>query len=294
MIVNENKCNGFCLIHKPKGLSSFKALYPIKKLYHNSKIGHAGTLDLEASGLLVVGIGNYTRLLDFVQDLPKVYEFDIIFGITTNTYDASGDITEKKDFERLPKEAIESIVKGFSGEIVQKPPIFSALKKDGKKAYIEARKGNDIHLDPRKVFIYSFDIISFELNKIKCQVKCSKGTYVRSLAHEIGQKVALGAVADNIVRTAIGDQTLDSANAYDDESELQNTLTFQQMVPNFPKVEIVKAEDIESISQGRSLFISDESSLKENICYQICNENQELLALGKKTGLYLKPYKVFL
>lgn len=199
--------SGILLLDKPTGVSSFAALYPVKRSFRGARVGHAGTLDPAASGLLVVGIGAGTRLLEFLEGMPKRYRFGLRLGATTDTCDAEGTILSRAPAETVAavtRERLEAALPEFRGDILQAPPAYSAIKVDGERAYARARAGEDVVLPPRPVRITRLEVVSFAPGHAELEVDCSKGTYVRSLARDLGERLGCGAHATDIRRTAIG------------------------------------------------------------------------------------------
>lgn len=204
--------HGILLLDKPPGESSFAALYPVKRAFggkKGAKVGHAGTLDPAASGLLIVGVGAGTRLLEFLEAMPKSYRFRLHLGIETDSYDLEGEVLARKDASHVTREALEALLPEFIGSIAQMPPAYSAIKIDGKRAYERARDGETVTMSPRNVRIDRLEILSFDASDAAnvtavIEMDCSKGTYVRSLAHDVGQRLGCGGAADQIRRLAIG------------------------------------------------------------------------------------------
>jgi tRNA pseudouridine55 synthase len=208
--------HGILLLDKPVGESSFQALYPVKRAFggkKGAKIGHAGTLDPAASGLLVVGVGNATRLLEFMEEMPKSYRFTLKLGIETDSYDLDGEIVAERDASGVTRADIEALLPRFRGEILQAPPAYSAVKIDGRRAYDLARAGETVAIAPRRVRVDRLEILSFAPGAVAMELDCSKGTYVRSIAHELGQLLGCGAVAADIRRTATGPFRVENAIA---------------------------------------------------------------------------------
>lgn len=199
------------LIDKPKGWTSFDVIAKLRGILKIRKIGHAGTLDPMATGLLLVCTGKWTKKIDGLQAQIKTYEGTITLGASTATYDAESEPHAFFDWEHLKLDDIREAISSFIGEIDQLPPAFSAIKVNGKRAYDLARKGISPELKPRSVHIYSYEILSYEAPEINFRVVCSKGTYIRSLAHDLGVKLNNGAYLSRLVRTAIGEYTLDQA-----------------------------------------------------------------------------------
>ena len=218
------------LINKPFGWSSFavvkKIRYLIKKKYNLKKIkvGHAGTLDPLATGLLIICTGKFTKKITAIQDAKKVYEGEITFGGSTLSYDLETKVTCLKPTNHITLDLVKKTATNFVGDIAQKPPAFSALKKDGERLYKKARRGEKIDIKSRKVNVDYFNIIKFNNPKLTFGIKCSKGTYIRSIANDFGKKLNSGAYLSKLCRTAIGDYKLTkSINLEDFENELNTS-----------------------------------------------------------------------
>ncbi|MEM9687017.1 MAG: tRNA pseudouridine(55) synthase TruB [Bacteroidota bacterium] len=205
------------LIDKPLQWSSFQAVNKMKwgirkKLgIKKIKIGHAGTLDPLATGLLLVCTGKYTKKIPEIQEQPKTYTGTFIVGATTPSYDLETEIDATYTTAHLTDNLINDTTEQFLGEIMQFPPVFSALKKDGKRLYTLARAGQNIVVTPRKIKITTFDITKIELPEIHFSVMCSKGTYIRALAHDFGKALGSGAYLSALCRTKIGDYNVKDA-----------------------------------------------------------------------------------
>lgn len=199
------------LIDKPLDWTSFDAVKKVRIATRVAKVGHAGTLDPLATGLLIICTGKFTKKITEYMGMPKSYTGTMILGASTPTYDLESEPEFFQNFEHITKENILETVKNFTGEILQMPPIHSAIKKDGEKAYVLARKGKEVKLDPRKITIFSFEILSVQLPAIQFKVKCSTGTYIRSLAHDFGKALGTGAYLSQLRRTNIGEFSVDDA-----------------------------------------------------------------------------------
>lgn len=198
---------GFLLIDKPEGPTSHDIVDQLRKILDLRRIGHAGTLDPFASGLLLVGIGKATRLLEYLGKEDKTYSFELILGSTTDTYDRTGTIQPYADSlspGRVEATSIQNILKEFIGEGKQTPPPFSAIKYKGKRLYQYAREGKKIDVQPRNVVIHSFKLLSYDYPRVLLEARVSKGTYIRSLGHDMGKRLGTGAYVQNLRRTAIG------------------------------------------------------------------------------------------
>ena len=195
--------NGIVNIYKPLGITSFGAVHRVRKICGVKKVGHTGTLDPEAEGVLPVCIGNATKAAGLLTAADKKYRAVIRLGITTDTQDAQGTVLSRC-IPEVTEDEFCRIVKKFIGEIFQVPPMFSAIKKDGKKLYELARQGIEIEREPRKINIFSISVSEFDGDSAVLDVTCSKGTYIRTLCHDIGQALGCGAVMEKLIRTASG------------------------------------------------------------------------------------------
>lgn len=212
----QNDYCGLLLVNKPSGITSFKLVNTIRKKLQIKKAGHCGTLDPLASGLMLVLLGKATKMQDNFMKKDKVYLADIRLGMRTESGDLDGNIVSESDYSHVTNEKIKDVCAGFTGEIEQIPPMFSALKVGGRKLCDLARKGIEIERKARKIMIYSIDILDFFNGIIKIRVKCSSGTYIRTLAEDIGKKLKTDAVLNNLVREEIGDYSLTEAVALDE------------------------------------------------------------------------------
>ena len=218
------------LIDKPLKWSSFQAVnklkYILKRKYNlpkKFKIGHAGTLDPLASGLLIICTGKFTKSITEIQAQEKEYTGTIMVGATTPSYDLETEIDATFPTEHITEELILETTKQFLGEIDQKPPVFSAIKKDGKRLYEHARAGEEVEIQSRKTTIYEFEITRIQLPEIDFRVKCSKGTYIRSLAFDFGKAVNSGGYLTALRRTKIGDfDIINSENLALEKSYFEN------------------------------------------------------------------------
>jgi len=205
--------SAFVLIDKPVGITSFKALSAVKKQFGTKRVGHAGTLDMAASGLLVAALGKCTRLLPYIEAQEKVYSFDLHLGISTDTLEPTGNILKKDDNSARTAKEVEAVLRTFIGEIEQIPPAFSAIKINGKRASDLALEGLDPNLSSRKVLIHELSLCeTTQPQAFRILCKCSKGTYIRSLARDIAEKLATCGVAGCIRRVAIGGISVEQAS----------------------------------------------------------------------------------
>jgi len=208
------------LIDKEKGKSSFNAIYRIRKIINVKKVGHAGTLDPAATGLLIICVGKKTKEIYKYQDLDKVYSGTIELGKRTASMDKETEVIEEKDFSFVTEEMVEDVRKSFIGKIEQTPPMYSALKQNGKRLYKLARKGIEVERKSREVTIYEFEITRLALPEIDFRIKCSKGTYIRVIADDLGKKLGCGGYLKSLRREAIGEYSVTDALTVNEFSEL--------------------------------------------------------------------------
>jgi len=203
---------GVLLIDKPTGISSFAVLRELKRRFHQPKMGHLGTLDPLATGLLVVFVGSATKLIPYFAELEKTYEVTLELGKSSDTYDVTGQVAITDPFTLPSPKILHEALPSFLGTHWQVQPPFSALKFQGKRAYEHARAGTTIDLGKRQVTISSLDLLSEELPIVELRVACSSGTYIRSFVHELGQQVGTGAIMTDLRRTQVGPFRLDQAH----------------------------------------------------------------------------------
>jgi len=216
------------LIDKPLEWSSFQAVnavkWAIRKRYQLKKIkvGHAGTLDPLASGLLLICAGKFTKRIHEFQGMPKEYEGTITFGSSTPSYDLETEVDNVYPINHITHELIHKTKALFLGKIAQKPPVFSALKKDGKRMYEYAREGKELEIKARFVEILEFEILDINLPELRFRIKCSKGTYIRSIAHDFGKALNSGGHLSSLRRTKIGDYNVNKAVTPANFKEMMN------------------------------------------------------------------------
>lgn len=206
---------GFLNVHKPVGCTSRDVVNTIQRILKPLKVGHAGTLDPLASGVLVVAVGSATRIIDLVQQQPKVYEATFRFGVFSPTDDLEGELEENAG-PIPPRDRVIETLPRFIGEIQQVPPAFSAIKVAGKRAFDLARQGREVNLQPRPVTIYSLELMDYTASEVRLRMRCSAGTYVRSLGRDLAEALGTKAVMTSLARTEIGGFTLDNARPWND------------------------------------------------------------------------------
>lgn len=199
------------LVDKPKDWTSFDVVKKLRHAIRIKKIGHAGTLDPMATGLLILCTGKFTKKIEEFMGAEKEYEGTLVLGATTPSYDAESEVDATFPWEHISEEDLRRQASSMTGDISQMPPIFSALKVDGKRAYDLARQGKEVKLEPRQVHIREFEITAVRWPEVDFRVSCSKGTYIRSLAYDFGKALGSGAYLNRLVRTRIGDFKLAEA-----------------------------------------------------------------------------------
>jgi tRNA pseudouridine55 synthase len=285
---------GFLNINKPSGISSRTAVDRVVRLVPRGlKVGHAGTLDPLASGVLVVAIGSATRLIDRVQQMAKRYRATFQLGQSSPTEDTEGEITLLDDAPQPTDEQLATAAKTFVGDILQRPPIFSALKVGGRRAYALARKGAEVELEPRPITVHRLNVIEYRYPEVVLDIECSSGTYVRSLGRDLAEQLGTAAVMSALVRTGIGDFSTTDSCELGGLSELQISKNLQPMavaIANLPRLTLSSAAAIE-IGHGRRITWEDAPAVDEIAAFDehglffailaCCGENQ------------LKPLRVF-
>lgn len=256
--------NGIFLCDKPFGLTSHDVVDSLRKLLGQKKIGHTGTLDPQATGLMVICLGQATKIARFISDVDKTYEAEITLGQRSSTFDAEG-IGQETPFEKVPEMSeaeIVSVLSSFKGAIKQKVPIYSAVKVDGQRLYKSARKGKAVETPVRDVFIDSIKLLTFNLPKIFVEISCSKGTYIRTIANDIGENIGCGAYLSGLKRTRVGKYSLADASSlkevelFKKDGSLAKYIKPIESVLPFPSIR-VKEEFNSLIIAGRSPQFKD-------------------------------------
>ena len=246
--------SGILLLNKPSGISSNQALQKAKKILKVSKAGHFGTLDPLAEGLLIIGINSGTKLSKFLLNDEKEYEATIRLGISTDTDDSEGRVITSNNTE-ISIETLLEILDQFRGEQAQIPPKYSAIKIQGRKLYDYARKGEEIDIQPRKVTIHFLEILEFEYPTLQIKLKVSKGTYIRSIARDLGHKLGVGAHLTKLVRTGQGNFSLVNATTFENLNE-QKILDLDKVFYETSCIEISSSQ-LKDLEHGRRPFFNN-------------------------------------
>lgn len=282
---------GFLSVYKPVGKTSHDVVAYFRKLLKIKKIGHTGTLDPFAEGVLPICIGNSTRLIEYLPD-DKAYLAFVQFGKATDSYDIEGNVIFQSD-KKVAKEDVEQALKKIEGDIEQLPPIYSAIKVNGKKLYEYAREGKSVEIKPRKVTIYKIELKNFDYDNQVAQVyvECSKGTYIRSIANDLGQVLGCGGFLTRLIRTKAGKFLLENSKKMEDFSSkeiVENNLIEPISMLNYETYSLNNSEKID-ISNGKPLL---NKSIKnaENL---ILVYNDCIKAIASSCDGCIKVKKVF-
>lgn len=278
--------NGIINVKKEKGYTSHDVVAKLRGILQMKKIGHTGTLDPDATGVLPVCVGKATKVCDLLTNKDKSYVAEVKLGITTDTLDMTGEVLSRKDV-LVTEEEIKEVVKSFIGEIKQIPPMYSAIKVNGRKLYELARQGKEIERKPRVVTIHQIKILkmSLEQEEFTIEVTCSKGTYIRSLCQDIGEKLACGAAMKSLVRTKVGRFKIEDALTLSEiEQEVKEAgtrgilLPIAQVFEGFPNC---------YVKESAMKYLKNGNMLKANSCsLPIPKEGQEVCMYGTDGDFY--------
>ncbi|AJH22165.1 MULTISPECIES: tRNA pseudouridine(55) synthase TruB [Bacillus] len=296
---------GVVLLHKPKGMTSHDCVFKLRKILREKRIGHTGTLDPDVTGVLPICVGRATKIAQFLTSETKTYEGEVTLGFSTTTEDASGEVVEKQDVNRvITRKEVEEVLAELTGTIEQMPPMFSAVKVNGKKLYEYARAGQEVERPVRTITIHEFVLLDerevFEGENIsfRFRVTCSKGTYVRTLAVMIGEKLGFPSHMSHLVRTASGEFLLEDCISFEEiEENVQNGtvesifISIDEALSKFPKM-VVDEKQAEKIKNG--MFLNNELETTAPFI-TVFDKNDRCLAIyehhPKHPGM-LKPMKV--
>ncbi len=254
--------HGILLLDKSLGVSSNRALQEVKRLYNANKAGHTGSLDPLATGLLPVCFGEATKVSAYLLDQDKRYHVVVQLGIVTDTGDAEGVVIQSSPVAPFTKSELENCLKAFVGPIDQVPPMYSALKHQGRKLYEYARDGLTIERKPRRITIYQLELIEYNQDQLMLDVHCSKGTYIRTLAEDIGQALGCGGSVNKLRRLTVGSFSINQAHTIeqllemDDEQLLQSMIAVDNPLSGMPAVNVT-AEQAKAIKHGQALQIDN-------------------------------------
>lgn len=282
--------HGIINVYKEKGFTSHDVVAKLRGIVGQKKIGHTGTLDPDATGVLPVCLGKATKLCDLLTDKNKTYEAVLLLGKTTDTQDITGEVLEEKSTEALTEEKVREAIEGFIGDYEQIPPMYSALKVNGKKLYELAREGKVIERKARPVKILDIQILEIDLPKVRMEVSCSKGTYIRTLCHDIGEKLGCGGCMESLIRTRVSTfriedaKTLDEIETLKQEGKLAELLVpIDAMFPSYPKI---------AVKDDWKVFAKNGNPLDLKMLKEACGQDEETqVRLYDESGKFIAIYQ---
>lgn len=291
------KTIGFFMIDKPEGITSHDVITQIRRTTHLKRVGHTGTLDPFATGIVLVPIGSATRLTQFTHDLPKTYEAEITLGATSDTDDITGNITPVTSTQQPTREEIQSVIQKFIGQIEQLPPHYAAIKVKGKKLYEYAREGKEVERKFRPVTIHTLEILSYTYPSLIIRTTVSSGTYIRALARDIGIELKTGAYVSALRRKQIGkfmeknSIKLSDISTKNWTSHLHNP---KDLISHMPQI-TVDETSVAKLQQGREVGAPPEITFQPSQTVGILDKNQRLIGIGtyKSDTKTLSPRIIF-
>jgi tRNA pseudouridine55 synthase len=287
--------NGLLVIDKPAGMTSREAVDRVKGWFpRGTRLGHTGTLDPLATGVLVVCVGAATRLAEYVQAMAKAYDAGLVLGVKSDTDDAEGILTPTSGSVLPDAASIESCLRGFIGEIEQVPPAYSAAKVTGRRAYALARRGQEPDLAPRRVRIDSIDITAYEPPRLSLRILCGKGTYIRSLARDLGNRLGSGAYVESLRRTRVGIFEADQAASLDatPARARESMRPLAHAVADLAHVALA-AEAIDRLGKGQAIPLTLDNEIAQAADVAVFDQSGNLVAIARQEGSVLLPQKVF-
>ena len=282
--------DGVIVIRKEKGFTSHDVVAKLRGILHMKKIGHTGTLDPDAEGVLPVALGKATRLVDMITDKEKTYEAVMRLGVVTDTQDMSGTVLSQTAELHVTEEELRAVIESFVGDYMQVPPMYSALKVNGKKLYELAREGKTVERKPRPVHFYEIEILEIDLPKVRMEVSCSKGTYIRTLCHDIGEKLGCGGCMESLIRTRVSTfriedaKTLDEIETLKQEGKLAELLVpIDAMFPSYPKI---------TVKDDWKAFAKNGNPLDLKMLKEACGQDEETqVRLYDESGKFIAIYQ---
>ncbi|MBQ3114933.1 MAG: tRNA pseudouridine(55) synthase TruB [Clostridia bacterium] len=282
--------NGIINILKPPGMTSHDVIYRVRRITGIKKVGHTGTLDPDAQGVLPVCIGNGTKLSDMLTVTDKRYTAVMRLGVVTDTQDISGNVL-CETIPNVTKDDIKNVLPQFTGDIFQIPPMFSAIKVNGKKLYELGRKGIEIEREPRKITVYNIEILEIDGNDVSLDILCSKGTYIRTLCHDIGEKLGVGACMASLIRTESAGFTITDAVTLEtlEKDGVEKYLIPVEKMFDYDKV-TVYGEILKKVLNGNPVTFS---GLQKDKMYRVYDDSGKFLCVSKEENGFLKMIKCF-
>lgn len=289
--------NGVIIIDKPRGKTSHDMVSYIRHLYNTRKVGHTGTLDPEATGVLPICIGNATKACELLTNARKEYTAQLVLGMTTDTLDAEGEVLTEQPV-KVTEEQIKKVISEFIGEIYQIPPMYSAIKHNGKKLYELARQGISVEREKRKVTIFNIDILDIDTENetVTIHVVCSKGTYIRTLCEDIGIKLGCGAYMNTLRRTASGQFSIDDAYTIEQLESISDTETLEKIL--IPTDSLFFMYEKITVNERQKKFILNGVRVRyrglcENRLYRVYDEQNNFLCISQCVEERLTIIKFF-
>ena len=289
--------HGFVVVDKPAGMTSHDVVARLRRRFNERRVGHSGTLDPDATGVLIVALGNATRLLQFLGDLPKSYTGEVVFGTATSTLDASGEVTATIDMSALTVERVRGAAASLTGQIMQVPPMVSAIKIGGRRLHEIAREGGEVERAPRPVTIHRF-VVGDEVERVDgnpvvaIDVTCSSGTYIRTLAADLGEALGGFAHLRNLRRRAIGDFVVGASHdpSSIDKAPLRSAVATMAHLDGV-NVTMVSVDDdtAAKVRNGRAFDTLGELDGREGECRIVLNQRNELIAVYRRASSGWKP-----
>ncbi len=297
--------NGFINFYKPTGMTSHQCVAYFRRLLHIKKVGHAGTLDPGASGVLPICVGKGTKAAAYLLEARKAYRGELYLGAITDTQDAYGKVLKETPLTGINSALIEKVMESFTGKIKQIPPMYSAVKHKGRPLYKLARKGEVVSRESREVTVYALNIIDIDLPRVLFDVECSKGTYIRTLAEDIGNKLGVGAYLSFLLRTKSGPFKIEESFIMEEiEKNLEEGSIFKCIIPvdivftHLPSV-IIKDQARDTLINGAFQTLNNLQNYNiSDKMVRVYSTSGDFLALGKWQGEHpevtLRPVKIFI
>jgi len=287
---------GVLPVDKPAGPTSHDAVAAVRRALRTRQVGHTGTLDPFASGLLLVCVGPATRLAEYLTGMPKTYLATMRLGVATDTDDLTGDmIASSDDWRSISREQVEAALATQVGTIQQLPPLYSAKKVAGERMYAAARRGEEVERTPSAVTIYTIRLTSFDLPDVEFEVECGAGTYIRAIARDVGDALGVGGHLRTLRRTAVGPHSVDGAVPLSELGDAERVaaamLAPLEAVAQMPRV-VVDEAGLALLRHGRAVPASPETP--SGAAVALASEGGELLAVGERHGDVVRPRKVFI
>lgn len=290
--------NGVINVFKNTGMTSFDVVKKIRFISREKKVGHTGTLDPEASGVLPICLGKATKIIDYIMDNKKTYKVQLKLGIITDTYDLEGKVIEENDISAIKEDDVIKVIGLYKGEIEQIPPMYSALKVNGKRLYDLARQGIEVERSARKIFIYDINDVEVNLPYISMTVTCSKGTYIRSLCYDIGKDLNVGATMTSLCRTANGifnEENSINIDSINEENLREYIISIEDALKVYDKI-IINEGFSKLLING--VKVADrrltQNNVFQGVLYRVYDENNAFLGLGRKFEDGFKMEKLLL